>query len=90
MFVGVISMLLFSLINHLILNDEALKADFQIVQIQAKTPLSLMDSIRLVIYSKFIGRIALLIMCYALLNNILEGRWKVKVRELNPTVSGEL
>ncbi|WP_375333198.1 MULTISPECIES: Npt1/Npt2 family nucleotide transporter [unclassified Candidatus Tisiphia] len=83
-FAGIISMVLFRLINYFILNDKVLKADFQIVQIQAKTSLSLMDSIRLVINSKYIGRIALLIICYALLINIVEGPWKAKVRELNP------
>lgn len=83
-FVGIIAMLLFRLINYLILNNKGLRADFQVTQIQAKTSLPLMDSIRLIIKSKYVGRIALLIICSGLLTNIVEGPWKAKVRELNP------
>jgi ATP/ADP translocase len=81
---GVVSMLLFRLINYRILNDGVLKADFKSVRIDAKTSLSLRDSIRLILTSKYIGHIALLIICYGLLINIAEGPWKAKVRELNP------
>ena len=81
---GVISMLLFRLINYRILNDIILKTDFKSVHIDDKTSLPLMDSIRLILKSKYIGHIALLIICYGLLINIVEGPWKAKVRELNP------
>ncbi|MDN3030381.1 MAG: Npt1/Npt2 family nucleotide transporter [Candidatus Tisiphia sp.] len=83
-FAGIISMLLFRLINYLILHDKGLMADFKVTQIQAKTSLPLLDSIRLIISSKYVGRIALLIICYGALTNIVEGPWKAKVRELNP------
>ncbi|KJV62417.1 TLC ATP/ADP transporter family protein [Rickettsia amblyommatis str. Ac/Pa] len=49
-----------------------------------KTKLSVIESIKLVIHSKYIGRIALLIICYGLLINIVEGPWKAKIKELHP------
>ncbi|WP_341764013.1 Npt1/Npt2 family nucleotide transporter [Candidatus Tisiphia endosymbiont of Beris chalybata] len=81
---GVASMLLFRLINYIILNDEVLKHDFQTVKIQARTSLSLIASVKMVMKSKYMGHIALLIVCYGLLINIVEGPWKAKVSELNP------
>ncbi len=83
-FAGIVSMVLFRVINYLIMNDSSLKANFQIVQVQVKTTLPIIDSIRLVINSKYIGRIALLIIFYGLLINIAEGPWKAKVREIHP------
>jgi len=83
-FAGVVSMLLFRLINYFIANDEGLRANFQMVKIQAKTSLPLMDSVKLIMKSKYIGHIALLIICYGLLINIVEGPWKAKIREINP------
>lgn len=81
---GVVSMCLFRLINYIILNDAVLKYDFNTAKIQAKTSLSLIESVRMVMKSKYMGHIALLIICYGLLINIVEGPWKAKVRELNP------
>ncbi|WP_375326913.1 Npt1/Npt2 family nucleotide transporter [Candidatus Tisiphia endosymbiont of Nemotelus uliginosus] len=81
---GVVSMCLFRLINYIILNDAILKYDFNTAKIQAKTSLSLIESVRMVMKSKYMGHIALLIICYGLLINIVEGPWKAKVRELNP------
>lgn len=83
-FAGITAMLLFKLINYLIINDADLKEDFQMTKVRAKTSLPVMDSIRLIFKSKYIGHIALLIICYGLLINIVEGPWKAKVRELNP------
>ncbi len=81
---GVISMLLFRLINYRMRNDGMLKAEFKDVNIGTKTALPLIDSIKLILKSKYIGHIALLIICYGLLINIVEGPWKAKVRELHP------
>jgi ATP/ADP translocase len=77
-------MLLFRLTNYLILNDQDLRANFQSTKTQTKTSLPVIDSIKLIFKSKYIGHIALLIICYGLLINIVEGPWKAKVRELNP------
>ncbi|MCC8417181.1 MAG: NTP/NDP exchange transporter [Rickettsia endosymbiont of Bryobia graminum] len=83
-FSGVVSMLLFRLINYLIIHDSDLSSDFKTDKIQIKTSLPLFKSIRMVLKSKYIGHIALLIICYGLSINIVEGPWKAKVRELNP------
>ncbi len=87
-FAGIISMCLFRLINYLILNDAGLKLDFKIARVQARTSLPLRESIRMIMKSKYMGHIALLIICYGLLINIVEGPWKAKVRELNPSTLG--
>ena len=81
---GVISMLLFRIINKFILTDSINVLDSKKVKAKTKTKLSVLESIKLVINSKYIGRIALLIICYGLLINIVEGPWKAKVKELYP------
>lgn len=50
-----------------------------------QTKLSVMDSIKLIMKSRYIGYIVTIIICYGLVINILEGPWKSKVRELYPT-----
>jgi len=49
-----------------------------------KTKLSVLDSVKLILKSKYIGHIGLLLLCYGLAINILEGPWKARVRELYP------
>jgi ADP/ATP carrier protein family len=79
---GIISMLLFKYINYSIEKEEANNLDK--ISLKLKTSLSINASIKLIIKSKYIGHIALLIICYGLLINILEGPWKAKLRELYP------
>lgn len=50
-----------------------------------QTKLSVVDSIKLIMKSRYIGYIVTIIICYGLVINILEGPWKSKVRELYPT-----
>ncbi|XVN40414.1 MAG: nucleotide exchange transporter Tlc3 [Rickettsia endosymbiont of Argas persicus] len=82
--VGIVSMLLFRIINRFILTNAINVLDSKKVKAKTKTKLSVFESIKLVINSKYIGRIALLIICYGLLINIVEGPWKAKVKELYP------
>lgn len=82
---GIVAMLLFRLTNHLLLTDKDIARDFQKVKTKTQTSLSIIESIRLISKSKYIGHIALLIICYGLLINIVEGPWKAKVRELYPS-----
>ncbi len=51
---------------------------------QTKTKLTLSESIKLIIQSKYIAHIGLLVLCYGLVINVLEGPWKSKVKELYP------
>ncbi len=81
---GLLSMVLFKIINFIILNDDSFKKDYARASEETKTQLSLKQSFKLIIKSKYIGHIVLLILCYGLLINILEGPWKAKVRELYP------
>ncbi len=52
-----------------------------------QTSLSMMESIRLIARSKYIGYILVMVVCYGLVINVLEGPWKAKVRELYPTTN---
>ncbi|ABV73419.1 ADP,ATP carrier protein [Rickettsia canadensis str. McKiel] len=81
---GIIAILLFRIINRLILTDSINVLDVKKVTAKTKTKLSVIESIKLVIQSKYIGRIALLIICYGLLINIVEGPWKAKIKALYP------
>ncbi|MGX6959951.1 MAG: nucleotide exchange transporter Tlc3 [Rickettsia endosymbiont of Pentastiridius leporinus] len=81
---GIISMCLFRIINKFILMDSVTVLDMKKVNAKTKTKLSVTESIKLVMSSKYIGRIALLIICYGLLINIIEGPWKAKLKELYP------
>lgn len=81
---GMVSMLLFRIINRYILTSSITVLDLKKVTAKTKTKLSVLESIKLVINSKYIGRIALLIICYGLLINIVEGPWKAKIKELYP------
>lgn len=81
---GVLAMVLYRYINHYILKNGSMKRDFSGASENTKTTLSFIDSIKLLMRSKYIGHIVLLVLCYGLLINILEGPWKAKVRELYP------
>lgn len=82
-FFGLLAMLIYWIINTYILPKsgfvENLGLDFL-----KKTKLSVRESFKLVVNSKYIGYIVLLIFCYGLLINILEGPWKARVREIYP------
>lgn len=52
-----------------------------------QTSLSTKESIKLILKSKYIGYILLIVVCYGLVINIVEGPWKNKVRELYPSTN---
>ncbi len=81
---GIIAMALFKAINVFILKDSKFQEHFYRVKEDTKTKLSISESFKLIMRSKYLGYIVLLIVCYGLLINILEGPWKAKVRELYP------
>jgi ADP/ATP carrier protein family len=81
---GIIAIALFKFINSVVLKDQRLMVHFERAKEETKTKLSLIGSIKLITKSKYIGHIVLLILCYGLLINILEGPWKSKVKELYP------
>ncbi|MES2214418.1 MAG: Npt1/Npt2 family nucleotide transporter [Pseudomonadota bacterium] len=82
---GIIAMLIFRYINKIALHDKDVKLLSGHNIHDTQTKLSLKESIKLVMSSRYIGYIVLMIICYGLIINILEGPWKAKLRELYPT-----
>ncbi|RTK92828.1 MAG: NTP/NDP exchange transporter [Rickettsiales bacterium] len=80
-FSGILIIVLFAYINKYVLKNIVLKKRDDN---KTKTSLSLKDSFSLLIKSKYIGHIVLLVLCYGLVINLLEGPWKSKVRQLYP------
>ena len=52
-----------------------------------QTSLSMKESIKLIFSSKYIGYILVMVVCYGLVVNIIEGPWKSKLRELYPSTN---
>lgn len=81
-FVGIIMLCTMFYLNKYVLGKKVLnKKDTK----DTVTKLSLIDSIKLIVSSKYVGYITIIIICYGLAINLLEGPWKAKIRELHPT-----
>jgi AAA family ATP:ADP antiporter len=52
-----------------------------------KPKLSLSESFKLIISSRYLGYIVVLLLCYGITVSLVEGAWKAKARELYPTVA---
>ena len=83
-FSGVLAMILYRYIDRYVLKSKKFKSEFKNSSKKTKTKLSFIESIKLLLKSKYIGHIVLLVLCYGLIINILEGPWKARVRELYP------
>lgn len=57
---------------------------------ESKTRLSVRESIKLIMHSKYVAHIAFIVLSYGLAINVLEGPWKAKIHELYPTTHGYL
>ncbi|CAL9914856.1 ADP,ATP carrier protein 1 [Candidatus Liberibacter solanacearum] len=53
--------------------------------LKKKLKLSVSDSLKMALNSKYLGYIVLLVICYGTAINLVEGPWKAKVRELYPS-----
>jgi len=80
---GMIMILIMYYINKYVLYEKDLM--LKVSAAKSKTKLSLSSSVRLVLQSRYIGMITLIIVCYGLAINVLEGPWKAKIKELYPT-----
>ena len=83
-FAGIVTMILYKYINQYVLQTKDLENISARADKKTKTKLSVVDSIKLLLNSRYIGHIVLLVLCYGLLINILEGPWKARVNELYP------
>lgn len=79
---GVIMILIMYYLNKYILKDKELHLKNTKNSI---TKLSLKNSIKLILNSKYIGMITIVIVCYGLAINVVEGPWKSKIQELYPS-----
>ncbi|MDG1436736.1 MAG: Npt1/Npt2 family nucleotide transporter [Rickettsiaceae bacterium] len=83
-FSGILVIFLYRYINNYVLKKPVItKVPLKSLK-KTKTSLSLKDSVKLLMSSKYIGHIVLLVLCYGLVINLLEGPWKARVRELYP------
>lgn len=80
---GICAMLFYYYIHNHVLKTTDLTKSFSTEQTKRKNTLSVIDSIKLLLKSKNLGHIALLVLCYGLAINILEGPWKAKVQEVH-------
>lgn len=85
-FFGLLAMLIYNHISNKVVDWKSFQRGSH-VQEESKTKLTLSESIKLVMKSKYVGYIALLIICYGLAINIVEGPWKDKIREVYPTTN---
>jgi AAA family ATP:ADP antiporter len=79
---GVLMLFLMFYINKHVLR-KALKKDD--IETSTVTKLSFLESVKLIFSSRYIGYLTIIIICYGLAINVLEGPWKAKIRELHPT-----
>jgi AAA family ATP:ADP antiporter len=74
---------LFEYVNRNVITDRK-----YINQINAKVPnkkMPLLESLKIITSSRYLGYIAILVLCYGISVNLLEGPWKATVRELYPS-----
>lgn len=76
---------LYKWINDNVLTDPALYEVKENKDKKKKLKLSLSESFRIILSSKYLGLIALLVLAYGVSTNIVEGAWKAKITQLYPT-----
>lgn len=85
-FTGIVTMLIYTYINAYVLTDPKLHDPSLKKATKSKTKLSIAESFKMIISSKYIGLIVVLVLAYGISINLVEGVWKSKARELYPTV----
>ncbi|RTK93433.1 MAG: NTP/NDP exchange transporter [Rickettsiales bacterium] len=86
-FNGALILFLYRWVNLNVLTDPNLYNPNEIgTKKKSKVKLSLGDSFKMIMTSKYLGLIALLVFSYGVSINLVEGVWKAKVNQLYPTV----
>lgn len=85
-FSALIAMFLYRWINANVLTDPKLYDPAAIGgKKKKKAKLSLGDSLKMIVTSKYLGLIAMLVLSYGVSINLVEGVWKSKLKQLYPT-----
>jgi AAA family ATP:ADP antiporter len=80
---GTLALFAFWMLNHKIIDEtKAQELQFKIVK---KHQMNLIDSIRLVLSSRYIMLIAVLLICYGIAINLVEGPWKAQASKIYKT-----
>ena len=79
--IGIMS--IFEYVNRHVITDEKYLRHIQSKRPEKKTPL--LESLKIIMSSRYLGYIAVLVLCYGMSINLLEGPWKATVRELYAT-----
>src|SRR5581483_8215592 len=82
---GLIVILLYRWMNQHVLTDPNLYDPNNKSAKKSKVKLSLAESFKMILSSKYLGLIALLVLCYGVSVNLVEGVWKSKITQLYPT-----
>jgi len=80
---GIITMGIYRWINVKIMTDKRYYDPEEVKgPKKVKSKMSLLDSFKLLIRSKHLGFIALLVICYGISQNVIEGVWKGQIKEV--------
>lgn len=85
---GVLIAVLYGVVNRVLLEEQSISNNTNTQTSAAKknkVKLSLGESFKMILTSKYLGLIAMLILSYGISINIVEGIWKSKLRELYTT-----
>lgn len=82
---GFLAMILFKWLNiTLVKHNELISKGLSLTNTSVKTELTVKESFKLIMSSNYIRHIVVLLICYGLLINILEGPWKASIRKVYP------
>ena len=86
---GLMVVFLYAWINSNVLTDPRLyDAGAPGSPKKKKAKLSLGESLKMILTSRYLGLLVLIIIAYGISMNLVEGVWKAKLKELYPTVEG--
>jgi AAA family ATP:ADP antiporter len=75
--------LLFEYVNRNVITDLKYLKQIESKNLDKKMPL--LESLKVIMSSRYLGYIAILVLCYGISVNLLEGPWKATVRKLYPS-----